>query len=189
MMPERKPLHGVRVAILVADGFEQVEMTKPRDALLAAGAVCPLVSPMKRHVRGWHHDEPADRFDVDVALADADPADFDALLVPGGVRSPDVLRTENKAVLFVHALQVANKPIAAICHGPWMLIETGYVRGRKVTSWPSLRTDLLNAGANWVDEATVRDGQLLTSRMPSDLPRFDKALVELFAPRDLEAKL
>lgn len=183
MMPARKPLHGVRVAMLVADGFEQRELVKPRDALLRAGAATALVSAVKRRVRGWNGDEPGDAFDVEVSLPDADPSDFDALLLPGGVRSSDALRIENKAVLFAHALQVAQKPIAAIGHGPWLLIETGFVRGRRLTSWPSLRTDTLNGGGNWVDEAVVRDGLLLTSRMPTDLPRFTKALIDAFAPR------
>lgn len=182
MMPVRKPLHGVRVAILMADGFEQVEFTKPREALLKAGATVAIVSPQKGHVRGWNGDEPGERFAVGVAVADADPGDFDALLVPGGLRSPDALRIDNKAMLFAHALQVANKPIAAICHGPWVLIETGFVRGRRLTSWPSLRTDIVNAGGNWVDEAAVRDDLLVTSRGPSDIPRFNKAMIELFAP-------
>lgn len=187
MVSPRTPLHGVRVAILVSDGFEQVEMTKPRDALLKAGATMALVSPNKTHVTGWNGDEKGDRFSVGVGIAEADPADFDALLIPGGVRSPDVLRVDNKVVLFVHALQVANKPIAAICHGPWVLIETGAVRGRRVTSWPSLRSDITNAGGNWVDEPAVRDDLLVTSRMPSDIPRFNKATIELFAPRKADA--
>lgn len=188
MVPARKPLHGVRVAILVADGFEQAEMVKPRDALLKAGATGAVVSPAKQRVRAWNGDEPGDAFDVDVSIAAAEPSDFDALLLPGGVRSCDALRVENKAVLFAHALQVAQKPIAAIGHGPWLLIETGFVRGRQLTSWPSLRTDVLNGGGNWADEAVVRDGLLLTSRMPTDLPRFNKGLIEAFAPREVEVK-
>jgi deglycase len=182
MMPVRKPLHGVRVAILVADGFEQVELTKPREALLKAGATVALVSPEKGHVRGSNGDERGDRFAVGVTVADADPGDFDALLIPGGVRSPDSLRIDNKAMLFVHALQVATKPIAAISYGPWLLIETGFVRGRRLTSRESLRTDIVNAGGNWVDEAAARDDLLVTSRGPADIPRFNKAMLELFAP-------
>jgi protease I len=179
-MTHPHPLHGIRVAILVDDGFEQIEMVKPREALHAAGATTALVSPQKDTVQGWNHDEKADAFAVDVNVADANPADFDALLIPGGVRSPDRLRTSNKAVLFVHAFGTARKPVAAICHGPWVLVETDLVRGRKVTSWPSLRTDIVNAGGDWVNEAAVRDGVLVTSRKPDDIPKFNKAMIELF---------
>jgi protease I len=178
------PLHGVRVAILVDDGFEQVEMTKPRDALIKAGATTALVSPQKSEVHGWNHDEEGDAFPVDAFVGNANPLEYDALLIPGGVRSPDRLRINNKAVLFVHAVQVAKKPIAAICHGPWLLVETDFVRGRRVTSWPSLRTDVINAGGDWVDEPVVRDELLVTSRKPSDIPQFNKAVVELFTPKE-----
>jgi protease I len=180
-MEQQKPLHGMRVAILVTDGFEQVELTKPRDALIEAGAIAQIVSPEKETVQGWNHDEKADTFPVDVTIADANPMDYDALLLPGGVRNPDALRVINKAVLFVHAFQVAKKPIAAICHGPWMLVETDAVRGHKITSWPSLRTDIKNAGGDWVDEVVVRDGLLVTSRKPDDIPQFNKAMIEMFA--------
>ncbi|MBV8490573.1 MAG: type 1 glutamine amidotransferase [Candidatus Eremiobacteraeota bacterium] len=183
-MTHPHPLHGVRVAILVDDGFEQVEMTKPREALHAAGAVTHLVSPQKESVQGWNHDEKGDAFAVDRSIDEANPADYDALVLPGGVRSPDTLRINNKAVLFVHAIEVAKKPIAAICHGPWMLVETDYVRGRKVTSWPSLRTDVLNAGGDWVDKPVVTDNLLVTSRKPDDIPQFSKAMVELFTPKE-----
>jgi protease I len=179
----QKILHGVRVAILVEDGFEQVELTKPREALNKAGAVTTIVSPQKTHVQGWNGDEKADRFPVDVTIAQANPADYDALLIPGGVRSPDALRIDNKAVLFVHAIQVAKKPIAAICHGPWLLVETDLVRGHRVTSYPSLRTDIRNAGGDWVDEPAVRDQLLLTARTPADIPQFNKAAIALFTPR------
>ncbi|MBV8148075.1 MAG: type 1 glutamine amidotransferase, partial [Candidatus Eremiobacteraeota bacterium] len=172
---------------LVDDGFEQVEMTRPREALDHAGAKTTLVSPQKMHVQAANHDEKGDRFRVDVSINDADPLDYDALVIPGGVRSPDSLRVDNKAMLFVHALEVAQKPIAAICHGPWVLIETEYVRGKRLTSWPSLRTDILNAGGDWVDEAVVGDGLLVTSRKPADIPRFNKAMVQLFAGRQLPA--
>jgi protease I len=181
-MSQTKPLQGLRVAILVADGFEQVEMTEPRKALDDAGAKTFLVSPQKSEVQGWNHDEKGDLFPVDVTLAQAVPVEFDALLLPGGVRSPDTLRIDNKAVLFAHAFDIAKKPIAAICHGPWMLVETGGVRGRKVTSWPSLRTDITNAGGDWVDQAVSVDGPLVTSRNPGDIPQFNKAMIELFAP-------
>ncbi|MGA8533606.1 MAG: type 1 glutamine amidotransferase domain-containing protein [Candidatus Tumulicola sp.] len=186
-MTHPQPLHGVRVAILVDDGFEQVEMTKPREALDKAGAKTALVSPQRTHVQGWNHDEKGDRFRVDVTIANANPLDFDALLVPGGVRSPDTLRVDNKAMLFVHAMEMAKKPIATICHGPWVLIETDYLRGKRVTSWPSLRSDILNAGGDWVDETVVRDELLVTSRKPADIPHFNKAMIALFGQRPGDA--
>jgi protease I len=181
-MSQTKPLQGLRVAILVDDGFEQVEMTEPRKALDEAGAKTFIVSPQKSQVQGWNHDEKADVFPVDVTLSVAKPVEFDALLLPGGVRNPDALRMDNKAVLFAHAFEISKKPIAAICHGPWMLIEIGAVRGRKMTSWPSLRTDVINAGGDWVDQAVVADGPLVTSRKPDDIPQFNKAMLELFTP-------
>ncbi|MBV8722428.1 MAG: type 1 glutamine amidotransferase [Candidatus Eremiobacteraeota bacterium] len=177
------PLHGLRVAILVDNGFEQVEMVKPRDALHEAGARTSLVSPQKTEVQGANHDEQGDTFPVDVTIADANPAEFDALLIPGGVRSPDRLRTNNKAVLFVEAFNTARKPMAVICHGPWMLVETGLVRGHRVTSWPSLRTDVINAGGDWVDQPVVKDDLLVTSRKPDDIPQFNKAMIELFVEK------
>jgi protease I len=134
-------------------------------------------------VQSSQHEVPAETFPVDVNVSDADPAQFDALLVPGGVGSPDKLRADNKSMLFVHAFEVANKPIAAICHGPWVLVETDFLRGKRVTSWPSLRTDIRNAGGNWVDEAPVRDGLLVTARNPQDIPAFNKAIIELFTPQ------
>jgi len=180
-MNQTKTLQGLRVAILVDDGFEQVEMTEPRRALDDAGAKTSLVSPQRSKVRGWNHDEKADEFKVDVSLNDASPAEFDALLLPGGVQNPDKLRTNNKAVLFAHAFDIAKKPVAAICHGPWLLVETGQVRGKRLTSWPSLRTDITNAGGVWVDQAVVTDGLLVTSRKPDDIPQFNRAMIELFA--------
>jgi protease I len=187
MTAQTLPLQNLRVAILVADGFEQVEMTQPREALHKAGAVTQLVSPSKGEVQSSQHEVPAESFPVDVNVSDADPATFDALLVPGGVGSPDKLRMDNKSMLFVHAFEVANKPIAAICHGPWVLVETDFLRGKRVTSWPSLRTDIRNAGGNWVDEAPVRDGLLVTARNPQDIPAFNKAVIELFTPQTAAA--
>jgi protease I len=181
-MSQAKPLQGLRVAILVDDGFEQVELAEPRKALDEAGAKTFIVSPQKSQVQGWNHDEKADTFPVDVTLSDAKPVEFDALLLPGGVRNPDALRVDNKAVLFAHAFHIAKKPIAAICHGPWMLIEIGTVRGHKLTSWPSLRSDIINAGGDWVDQAVVSDAGLVTSRKPDDIPAFNKAMIELFTP-------
>lgn len=174
-------LAGLKVAILVTDGFEQVEMTDPRQALIAQGAETAIVSPMDGSVRGWKHHDPADTFEVDVALKNAKPADYDALLLPGGVVNPDALRIDERAIAFVKAFVEAGKPIAAICHGPWTLINAGGVKGRQVTSWPSLRVDLENAGAEWRDMEVVVAPQLVTSRKPDDLPAFDREMVKLFA--------
>ena len=176
-------LSGMKVAILVTDGFEQSELTEPKKALEEAGAQALIISPAGKQVRGWKHTEWGDRFPVDVALDEAQPSDYAALLLPGGVMNPDYLRWNARAVAFVKAFVDADKPIAAICHGPWTLIEAGAVRKRKITSWPSLRTDLTNAGANWVDEEVVVDGCLVTSRKPDDIPAFNKKTVELFAHR------
>jgi protease I len=176
-----KQLDGVRVAILVTDGFEQVEMVKPRKALDDAGAVTKLVSPKDDKVRGWNHHDQADSFPVDVPLAEAQPDEFDALLLPGGVVNPDALRIDGKAVAFVRSFVDAAKPIAAICHGPWTLLEAEGVKGHQMTSWPSLHTDLKNAGADWVDEPVVVDDGLVTSRRPDDIPYFNDEMVKLFA--------
>jgi protease I len=174
-------LDGLRVAILLTDGFEQAELTEPRRALDEAGAATKLVSPKDDDVQGWKHFDHADRFPVDVRLEDASAADFDALLLPGGVANPDQLRMNPQAVSFVRTFVDAGKPIAAICHGPWTLIETGVVRGRTLTSWPSLRTDLENAGAQWVDREVVADQGLVTSRNPQDIPAFNAKMIEEFA--------
>ena len=174
-------LNGKKVAILVAEGFEQVEMTEPRRALEDAGASTQIVSPAQGDVQGWKHFEKGDRFKVDVPLEQARAEDFDALLLPGGVANPDQLRAKPKAVQFVKAFVAAGKPIAAICHGPWTLINAGVVKGRHVTSWPSLRMDLLNAGATWTDEEVVSERGLVTSRKPDDLPAFNRKLVEEIA--------
>jgi protease I len=176
-----KKLQGLKVAILVADGFEQVELTKPRQALDDAGAATRIVSPAKGQVRGWNHHDPADAFPVDVELAQADAEEFDALLLPGGVVNPDALRIDARAVAFVRAFVDAAKPVAAICHGPWTLIEASGVRGRRMTSWPSLQSDLTNAGAQWVDQPVVVDGPLVTSRKPDDIPEFNREMLKLFA--------
>ena len=177
-MANTQSLQGKKVAILVADGFEQVELTEPRQALDDAGATTSIVSPAKGKVQGWKHFDKADSFPVDVALDSASADAFDALLLPGGVANPDQLRTLPAAVAFVRAFVEAGKPIAAICHGPWTLIEAGGVRGRKMTSWPSLKTDLTNAGASWVDEEVVTDGGLVTSRKPDDIPAFNRKMIE-----------
>jgi len=173
-------LNGMKVAILVAEGFEQVEMTEPRKALEEQGAVTKIVSPVKNEVQSWKHFEKAEKFSVDVPLDQAGAEDFDALLLPGGVANPDQLRMNPKAVRFVRAFVDAGKPVAVICHGPWTLIEADAVRGRKITSWPSLKTDLKNAGAEWVDREVVEDGGIVSSRKPDDLPAFNKKMIELF---------
>lgn len=180
-MNSKHDLSGKRVAILVADGFEQVELDQPRAALDQAGARTQVISPAKGKVKGVNHDQPAAGAKVDILLEAAKPDDFDALFLPGGVMNPDTLRQEPKAVEFVRAFFDAGKPVAAICHGPQILIEAGVVRGRKVTSYPSVKTDLKNAGANWVDEEVVVDQGLVTSRKPDDIPRFNEKLLEEIA--------
>lgn len=176
-----KTLQDLKVAILVTDGFEQVELTGPRRALDAAGATTHIVSPAGAKVQGWNHHDKAETFAVEAQLDGAKPGDYDALLLPGGVVNPDALRLEPKAIAFVRAFVEAGKPVAAICHGPWTLIDAGGAKDRRMTSWPSLRVDLTNAGAQWVDEQVVVDGPLVTSRKPDDIPAFNKAMVELFA--------
>jgi protease I len=178
-MPNK--LNGKRIAIVATDGVEQVEMTEPRKALDAAGAKTELVSPAKGKLQAWQHMEKGDKFPVDVELDAANPNNYDALVLPGGVANPDQLRTMPKAVQFVRAFFEQGKPVAAICHAPWMLVEADVVRNRTVTSWPSLQTDLKNAGAKWVDREVVEDDGLVTSRKPDDLPAFNKKIVELFS--------
>ena len=174
-------LSGLRVAILVADGFEQVEMTEPRKALQDAGAETRIVSPAENEVQGWNHFDKADKFKVDVALDAADSNDFGALLLPGGVANPDQLRILPAAVEFVRNFFEAGKPVAVICHGPWTLIDAGVVKGRAITSWPSVKTDLINAGAKWTDKEVVVEPGLVSSRKPEDIPAFNRNMVEEFA--------
>lgn len=174
-------LEGKIVAILVTDGFEQVELEEPRRALIEAGAATALVSPRETKVRAWDEDDFGDEFDVDVPLRRAAAAQFDALLLPGGVKSPDELRMNPEAVAFVREFFAAGKPVAAICHGPQLLIEADVVDGRRLTSFPSLRRDLINAGANWIDEPVVTDRGLVTSRRPDDIPEFNAKMIEEFA--------
>jgi protease I len=180
-MTENQKLSGKKVAILVAAGFEQVEMTEPRKALQDVGARADLVSPEKGKVKAFKHDQPGDEFKVDVQLERANPEEYDAILLPGGVMNPDTLRINTMAVDFVRHFVQAGKPIAAICHAPWTLIEAGAVRGRQMTSWPSLRTDLRNAGADWVDQEVVVDSGIVTSRRPDDIPAFNRKMIEEFA--------
>ncbi|WP_371688543.1 type 1 glutamine amidotransferase domain-containing protein [Methylorubrum sp. Q1] len=175
------PLNGLKVAILITDGFEQVEMTEPRKALDQAGAETQIVSPKDGAVKAWNFTEWGDQFPVDVPLNSARPDDYSALLLPGGVINPDTLRTIPAAVAFAKSFFDAGKPVASICHGPWTVIEAGAARGRRMTSWPLLQTDLRNAGADWVDEPVVVDGNLVTSRKPDDIPAFNRAVIALFA--------
>ena len=176
-------LQGRKVAILATDGVEQVELEQPRRALDKAGALTHLVSPKQDSIQAINHDEKGARIPVDRMLSDVRPSDYDALVLPGGVSNPDSLRTDESAVQFVREFMLADKPVAAICHGPWMLVEAGSVRGRTLTSWPSLKTDIVNAGGRWVDEVVHVDDTLITSRNPGDLPQFCATIVREFALR------
>jgi protease I len=175
------PLRNRTVAILATDGFEQVELTEPRKAVEDAGARTRLLAPRDGEIQGMHHDKPGDRFKVDGRVAEAKVDDYDALILPGGVANPDALRMDEAAVRFVRDFARSGKPIGVICHGPWTMIEADVVRGRRMTSWPSLRTDLRNAGAEVVDEEVVTDSGIVSSRKPDDLPAFCRKIVEEFA--------
>lgn len=174
-------LTGKTVAVLATDGFEQVELTEPVRALKDAGATVHVVAPKTGQIQGWNHHDKGETVPVDAALDSTDPGRYDALVLPGGVINPDALRLEPKAIAFVRSFVQAGKPIAAICHGPWTLIDAGGVAGRRMTSWPSLKADLGNAGAMWADEPVVTDRGLVTSRKPDDLPAFVKKMIEEFA--------
>jgi protease I len=174
-------LNGKKIAILVDNGFEQEELTRPQQALHEAGAQTHIVSPQTGQVKGWEHTDWGDPFPVDVSLDQANADAYDGLLLPGGVMNPDHLRHNEKALRFVKAFFDAGKPVAAICHAPWTLIDAGVVKGRKLTSYPSLQTDLKNAGATWVDQEVVVDNGLVTSRKPDDIPAFNRKMVEEFA--------
>jgi len=176
-----KDVAGKKVAILVADNFEQIELTSPRKALDQAGVVTMIVSPADGQVQGVNHDEKADTFKVDVPLDQADASNFDALLIPGGVMSPDTLRMKPRAVKLVQDFYKSGKPIFAICHGPWLLAEAGIARGADLTSYPSLKTDLINAGAHWEDKEVVTDDGVVTSRSPKDLEAFNGKILEELA--------
>ena len=167
-----------RIAILATDGFEQSELTGPRDGLKQAGFDVHVVSPKGGEIKGWQHDHWGDAVPVDLELAQARAEDFDALVLPGGQMNPDVLRMNAAAVDFVREFDRAGKTLAAICHGPWLLVEAGAAKGRNVTSWPSVRTDLTNAGANWRDAEVVVDGHVITSRKPDDIPAFTQAVID-----------
>lgn len=178
-----KNLNGKRVAILVADGFEEVELLGPKEALEEAGAETEIISPADKKVHAWDGDEMdwGKKLTVDVPLAEANARNYDALLLPGGVMNPDKLRLHPEAIEFVRQFVNSGKPIGAICHGPWTLIDAGAVRGRRMTSYPSIKNDLINAGANWVDEEVVVDNGIVTSRKPADLEAFDRKLIEEIA--------
>jgi protease I len=173
-------LQGMRVAILATDGFEQTELLEPKIALEDAGAATFIVAPSENRIKGWNVQKWGVELPVDIPLKTAKAEDFHALLLPGGVINPDRLRMNQEAVQFVKDFMDAGKPVAAICHGPWTILEAGAVRGRTMTSWPSLKTDLKNAGANWVDREVVCDGKLITSRKPDDIPAFDREMMRVF---------
>ena len=174
-------IEGAKVAVLATNGFEQSELEQPVAALTAAGATVHVIAPKGPEIQGWEHHDKGRTTAVDLELAKAKAGDYDALVLPGGVINPDALRLEKKAIAFIGEFVKAGKPIGAICHGPWTLIDAGAVDGRRMTSWPSLRTDLDNAGADWVDEAVVVDRGLVTSRNPDDLPVFCARMIETFA--------
>ncbi|MCU1347427.1 MAG: pfpI [Acidobacteria bacterium] len=175
-------LKGRRVAILVTDGFEQIELTSPRQALEEAGATCTIISPVADgEVQGFKHHDKADKLKVDLVLSRAEAADFDAVLLPGGVINGDALRVEKKAQQFVQEMDRAGKPVMVICHGGWLLVSAGLVKGRTMTSWPTLRDDIQNAGGNWKDEQVIREGNWVSSRKPDDLPAFNGEIVKAAA--------
>jgi protease I len=174
-------LKGRRIAVLATDGFEQSELIEPVKALKAAGAEVEVVSPKSGSIQGYKHHEKGETVKVDLALDQAKPEDYSGLVLPGGVINPDTLRIEPKAISFIRHFVTSGKPIGAICHGPWTLIDAGGVKGRKMTSWPSLKTDLTNAGAKWEDSEVVTDQGIVTSRKPDDIPAFNKKLIEEFA--------
>lgn len=183
-MPES--LSNIRVAILATDGFEFIELFEPKRALEGVGAKTEIVSLKSGKIQGWNHDKPGteeNAVSVDKAVSEASAQDYDALLLPGGVKNPDAMRVNKDAVQFVRSFFEAKKPVAAICHGPWMLVEAGVVKGRKVTSWPSLHTDIVNAGGEWTDQQVVVDNGLVTSRKPDDIPAFNEKMIQQFAAR------
>jgi protease I len=178
-MAEQK-LKGKKIAIIAADMVERVELVEPRKALEQAGAKTELLSIKPGEIDAFDHFDKAEKIKVDRLVEEADASDYDALMIPGGVGNPDLLRGDENAVAFARDFFEAGKPVAAICHGPWLLVEAGVVRGRKLTSWPTLQTDIRNAGGNWVDEEVVVDGGLVTSRKPDDIPAFSKKMIEEF---------
>ena len=182
-----RKLDGKKVAILVTDGFEQVELTKPREALDQAGAETKIVSLKSGKIQGMNHADKGDKFDVDLTLDEARPEEFDALMIPGGLMNPDALRSNDDALEFTRHFFREGKPVAAICHAPWVLIDAGVVRGRTLTSWPAIKNDVKNAGGKWVNEEFVVDNGLVTSRKPDDIPAFNKKMIEEFCEGRHEA--
>lgn len=181
--PPQHLLGGLHIAVLATDGFEQIELTGPRDALHEVGALTRIVAPKAGKIQGFHHDKPADFIDVDLTLDEARADDFDAVLLPGGVQNADALRSDVRAQKFVKAIERDGKPLAVICHGPWLLVSAGLADGRTLTSWPSLKDDLKNAGAHWVDEEVHLDGNWVSSRKPADIPAFNQQFIRLLASR------
>jgi protease I len=179
-MHMQESLSGKRIAFLATDGVEQSEIQKPLEAMRSAGSKAEVISPAAGSIKAWNHREWGDEIPVDHTVAEVRPDDYDALVLPGGVMNPDRLRTNAQAVAFVRSFFDAGKPVAAICHGPWMLVEADVLNGRTVTSWPSLKTDIENAGGRWVDEQAVVDGSLVTSRKPDDIPAFNEQAMKLF---------
>lgn len=173
-----KSLDGKRVAILVTDGFEQVELTGPKEALENAGAKVDILSTKEGQVKGWNHDEPADNFNVDLTFKAANVEQYDAIVLPGGVQNSDTIRLDEDAQQLVKSLDASGKPLAVICHGGWLLVSAGLVNGKTMTSFKTLKDDLTNAGARWVDQEVVRDGQLISSRQPDDIPAFNRELIQ-----------
>ena len=182
-----RKLDGKKVAILVTDGFEQVELTKPREALDQAGAETKIVSLKSGKIQGMNHADKGNKFDVDLTLDEARPEEFDALMIPGGLMNPDALRSNGDALEFTRHFFREGKPVAAICHGPWVLIDAGVVRGRMLTSWSAIKTDVKNAGGKWINEEVVVDNGLVTSRKPDDIPAFNKKMIEEFCAGRHEA--
>jgi protease I len=183
-----KPINGKKIAILATDGYEQVELTDPKKNLEQAGAKVDVISIKTGQIKGWDKTDWGKSVKVDHLVADVRPADYDALVLPGGQINPDKLRTDKNAVAFIKEFVETGKPVAAICHGPWGLVEADVVKGKTVTSWPSVQTDLKNAGAHWVDKEVVQDGNLITSRKPEDIPAFSKALINTLAKAPALAK-
>ncbi|MBI3804652.1 MAG: type 1 glutamine amidotransferase [Nitrospirae bacterium] len=180
-MANNKSLEGLRVAIVVTDDFEQVELTEPKKALDDAGAITQIISPHSGEIQGMNHDEKADRFKVDKTLDQANPDDYDAVHLPGGVFNADLLRMEPKAQEFIKRVEAAGKPISVICHGPWLLVSSGLVQGRTMTSYYTLQDDIRNAGGRWLDLPFVRDNNWVSSRSPKDIPVFNPGMIELFS--------
>jgi protease I len=188
MGKQNAELNGKKIAILATDGFEQAELTEPKKNLEEAGAKVEVLSTKEGKIKGWDKTDWGSTVKVDRLVADANPTDYDALVLPGGQMNPDKLRMDKTAVSFVREFAQSGKPIAAICHGPWTLIEAGVVKGRTMTSWPSVHTDLINAGANWVDREVVSDGNFITSRKPEDIPAFSRAIIDAVAQSRQMAK-